>query len=154
VSAVVLVSGCGTVDESASRVTPSSGSGSSQVFNFTFRPRTGQARLLSASALINNVKDGHNACYVLYQGGTLALVYNSGVGARSLVPGTSASVENAQCRLDAKGSSAVDSGQNFTLTLQLTFKPSFSGRKQVFLASTYADGSVQELEPRGSWIVP
>src|SRR5262245_4457884 len=48
-------------------VIPSSGSGNSQTFKFTYSHQNGFAAITSASVIINNVLSDTNGCYVYYR---------------------------------------------------------------------------------------
>ena len=119
---------------------PINGSGLTKSFVLQFSNPTGFGRLGVLNALINNALDVGNACYIAYSvpAGALFLVNNLGPNdglSNPLVLGTANAVSNSQCTINGIGSSAAGSGNNFTLTLNITFSASFAGSKVVYLAA-------------------
>jgi hypothetical protein len=155
--AVLLLAGCGedTGGGSSASVSPDAGSGTNGIFTVTFADPKGAAHIKSARVLINGVVDGREACYVFYDRSQNAflLINDKGDGSNKLTAGT-AGPENSQCRLDQAESLGPAGSNSLSIRLNLTFKPSFKGRKQVFLAVDDADGHSPDLQPHGTWIVP
>ena len=95
------------------------------------------------NVLINNFLDGRQACYLAYSvpGNVLYLVPDSGGG---LLPGLvlngSGSTANSQCSVSGAGSSASQSGNILTLTLNVTFSSTFGGNKVVYAAARDPQG--------------
>ena len=116
-------------------VTPSSGSGATQLFACQFSDEAGANDLTSVSVLFSSSASTAGACSVTYDRAhnALALLTDAGqlpVGA--ITPG-SGTQQNSQCTLDGAGSSVVLSGQTLTLNLALTFLPAFSGTKNIYM---------------------
>lgn len=140
-----------------SDVSPSSGSGSTQTFSFTFDAPNGFASLTVVDVLINNFLDGIGACYVAYvpSSGSLLLVDDAGDAggpySAMTLPGTG-TIQNSQCSISGAGSSVTGSGDTLTLTLVVTFKPSFSGNKVFYTAAQ--DTASSGWHALGTWSVP
>jgi hypothetical protein len=116
-------------------VTPSSGSGATQLFAFQFSDEAGANDLTSVSVLFNSSASTVAACSVTYDRAhnALALLTDSGqLPGTSITPG-SGTQQNLQCILNGAGSSVVLSGQTLTLNLALTFLPAFSGTKNIYM---------------------
>jgi hypothetical protein len=133
-------------------VTPSSGAGSSQQFTFAFQDLDGSADLAWAQMLLSPSQSAANACYIHYQNATNSLfLYNDAVsGGAGLTPG-SGTVENGQCVLKGSGSSVAVSGTTVTITLNLAFKPSFVGPKNVFGQALDGYGNLASWVRMGTW---
>ena len=128
------------VAPSATDSGPLSASGLDQTITFGFSHPLGFTNLGVLNVLINRVLDGGNACYIAYSqpAGILFLVKDGGPDAGlsdPLVLGSSASVSNSQCTVRGTGSSAVGNGNNFALTLNLSFAPAFGGSKVIYTAA-------------------
>jgi hypothetical protein len=136
---------------------PASGSGHSQIFNFTFL-NSPVTNLSVVNVLINSFLDGSGACYLAYDraGNVLYLVNDSGDG---LLPGLilnggSQTISNSQCEVDGSGSSATTSGNLLTLSLKLAFSAEFSGNKVVYQAARNVNGFNSGWVQQGVWNVP
>ena len=126
-------------------VSPSSGSAGSQptTYTFSFADPAGYQDLGVVNVLINSFVDGRGACYVALvpkdaTSWSLYLVDNAGDAAGPyagmVIPGNG-SVTNGQCSISAAGSSVSGSGSNLTVTLPISFDPSFGGDKVINLAA-------------------
>jgi subtilisin family serine protease len=119
---------------------PIAGSGASQTLTFQFSHPQGFTQLGVLNVLINTALNGGNACYVAYSqpAGVLFLVNDGGPDAGLSAPltlGSAATVQNSQCTVHGTGSSAQGSGNTLTLTLRLTFAPTFTGSKVIYTAA-------------------
>jgi hypothetical protein len=150
----------GTIATNPLSVSPSAGSGSTQLFTFTF---AGISALQNpvVNVLINSVLDGRHACYVAFVpgnagfGGSLFLVDDAGDSAgpySGLVLPGNGSASNSQCAISAAGSFANTSGGGLTLGLAITFTAAFAGDKVVYLAAHDATSTTGWL-PLGTWSV-
>ena len=68
--------------------------------------------------------------------------------------GATGSLTNSQCTVFAQGSSAVKSGAQIMLTLNIAFKPAFAGSKAIWMAAETLDGTVSPWQSLGAWMVP
>jgi len=121
-------------------VTPSSSSGSSQRFTFTFNDTKGYQDLGVVNILINNFLDGRQACYLAYVRplNVLYLVNDSGTAllpAITLGVNGAGSVSNSQCTVTGAGSSASGSGNTLTLILNMSFSAAFDGNRVTYMAT-------------------
>ena len=139
---------------------PPSGSGSSQVFEFTFSDNAGYQALGVVNVLINNFLDGRHACYVAYSvpTNTLSLVDDAGDAggpfAGSLVLNGSGSASNSQCTINGVNSTATGSGQVLTLTLSITFNSGFARNAIAYLAARDTGTGNSGWQAIGTWTVP
>jgi hypothetical protein len=94
-----------------------------------------------------------NACWVEYDrvAGTVGLYGDDGLSLATKPLGSAAALQNSQCAVGF--SSASTPGNSVSWTVNLLFKPAFSGSKSLYLlASTPTAGT--SLTPRGTWTVP
>lgn len=146
----------GTAPQAVS-VTPSSGSGSSQTFRFTYGDADGYTQLQWVYALFQTSINGSNACYIRYTRPENTLWLRNDAGTAWLgpvTPGTAATVENNQCRLLAASSAASGSSTTLNVDVAIQFKTGFSGTKNVYLYAIDAMNLVSDWQLRGSWTVP
>jgi hypothetical protein len=139
-------------------VTPSSGTGSTQIFSFLFSDTGGANKITYVQALINGSLSWYHSCAVLYYQSTnrLYLVNDAGNGWQGpLTPGQAGTLQNGQCTLNGAGSSVSAVGNNLTVNAALTFKPGFGGTKTVYLdAEDTASHLSSGWQNRGTWTVP
>jgi hypothetical protein len=116
-------------------VSPSAGTGTAQTFTFRFSDYQGYAALNRISGSVGASLNAANGCGVKYVLASNALYLLNDTGSDSsgpITPGTSATLSNSQCRLDASGSAASGSGNTLTLVLSLRFESTFTGMKNVY----------------------
>ncbi|MCC7496862.1 MAG: SBBP repeat-containing protein [Bryobacterales bacterium] len=133
-------------------ISPSAGSGMSQVFTATITPPGGFSGISEAALLIQGgSQSSANACQATYLFSTQAL-YLLNDGATSwlgpVAPGSTTTVKNSQCSLTGTGSSAVTNGSTLTVKYAITFEPFFFGDKKSYLY--IKDGWTAV----GDWTVP
>jgi hypothetical protein len=138
-------------------VSPSSGSGSSQVFSFVYLDANGAADLAQAQVLINTAVGGAGACYVFYNPVLNSVTlgnntYTSLLGPMTL--GTANTLQNSQCTVNGATSSATWSGNTLTLNLSLTLEQAFAGPKYIFGYAITVGGLVSGWQTLGVWTVP
>jgi len=147
----------------ATSVSPGAGIGANQTFTFTFSDPSGYQNLQVVNVLMNNYLDGIQACYVAYSKyyGMLLLVDDGGDSAGPYagyltVPSTGSitgSMSNSQCTVNGAGSSVVGSGNTLTLTLNISFSPSFAGNRIVYTAAGDTTGN-SGWQALSTWQVP
>ncbi|HYW48037.1 MAG TPA: hypothetical protein VE959_34555 [Bryobacteraceae bacterium] len=151
----------GAAAPAATSASPAGGSGTTQTFTFTFSDTGGWQSLTVVDALVNNVLDGRQACYVAFvpsgaNSGSVYLVDNAGDAggpySGMVLPG-SGSVSNGQCSITGAGSLVAGSGNTLTLTLPITFTPAFAGNKVVYLSAQDASSNTG-WQALGTWTVP
>ncbi|MEZ5356701.1 MAG: hypothetical protein R2762_29030 [Bryobacteraceae bacterium] len=153
--------GCGSISIPDVGVpSPSSGSGSSQIFTLQFTDADGTADLDVLNVLINNAIDGRNACYLAFvrSTNTLFLVNDAGDAggpfAGSLTLPTTGSINNSQCTINAVGSSATTAGNQLTLALNISFAAGFPGNRVFYLAARDIGGNNTGWRAKGVWNIP
>jgi hypothetical protein len=115
-------------------VSPNAGQAYRQLFTFTFRDANGWQDFVSALALVNNIFTAEQGCFVLLDIPT-ARFYLATDSVSEYLPvmfGSTGMVENSQCQLRGDGSSVTFSGDAMTVTLDLTFKSSWAGSRDVY----------------------
>jgi len=134
---------------------PKSGEGREQAFTLVAFNSNGANGLKSVRLLVNEGVDGRNACYVFYTPGDnrLLLTDNESTGSTAAQPGADTILENSQCRLNAKTSSASAAGDTVTLTVSLGFQPSFAGTKHLFGYLEDNSGATTSFQDLGVWVV-
>jgi hypothetical protein len=137
---------------------PPSGNAAAESFAFQFSHSGGYQNLSVLNVLINNFLDGRHACYLAYvvASNTLVLVNDAGDAggpyAGSVTLGNAAIIQNSQCAVGL--TSATGSGNTFTLTLNITFKPAFGGNRIQYLAARDGAGGNTDWQAMGVWRVP
>jgi hypothetical protein len=140
---------------SAVSVTPNSGSGSPQTFMFAYTDPAGAADITLAQMDISATLAVNGACYLYYVPSLneIYLASDTGVWQGPLPLGVAGTLQNSQCTVDAGASSALASGNNLTVSLAVSFKPAYSGAKNVYTevgSSTRTTAWTQV----GTWTVP
>jgi len=116
--------------------------GLGQPYNFTFTDSNGWQDIAVANVLINSAINGIGACYVaLVPNGaafSLFLVDDAGDAGGPYqgmtLPGAG-TISNSQCTIRGAGSGFFLAGNSLTLTLAITFSPSFAGNQVVYAAA-------------------
>ena len=137
-------------------VAPSSGSGLSQTFTATFSDAAGAGDILAARVLINGSFSGTSGCFLYYYSGganVLYLLSDAGALESGIRIGSAGTLSNSQCTANVGSSSAVSSGNTLTLSLNLTFTPSFAGAKAIYLNAQSAT-LLGNWVPMGTWTIP
>jgi hypothetical protein len=140
------------------RMTPAAGTTTNATLTFEYEDAAAASNLQTVWALINTALDARQACYIAYfVPGNLLLLFpdNGDGGAVTVMPLTgTGSIENSQCRIDAAGSSAVQSGARLTLNLNTTLKSGFAGNKAVWMALQTLTAITSPWRVNGAWSVP
>jgi hypothetical protein len=135
-------------------VSPSGGSGSSQVFTFTYADGDGYA-LIDYTHF--DIYGNGLECFGHYNRNANALYLMNDTGTQWLGPlpfGTSATIQNSRCVLNSSGSSVFGSSDTLTLKVSITFQPAFAGSKSIALMASAGGGSLSsDWRGAGSWIV-
>jgi len=138
---------------------PSSGSSLTATIAFTYQDQSTAANLQTVWALINTAIDGRAACYVAYYrpGNQLYLYPDNGDGtqASNIVLTGNNTISNSQCTVSAQGANLQTSGNTLTVSLPITFKPSFAGFKGAWLAAQSMGGAqTSPWQAFGAEVVP
>jgi Putative Ig domain len=135
-------------------VTPSAGSGTIQVFQFTFSDVKGAADMKTLWLQINTSTNYPNSCAMTYDvaGKKLQIVKDDASGWQgSLTPGVAGTLANSQCSIDGATSSLTVSGNNLTLSLATTFKAGYLGLKNIYMRGMNQAGSDSGWQVMGTW---
>lgn len=136
---IAMESNAGNLLPSTDSASPSAGTGSG-VFTFTYSDPNGVSTLQNLNVLINFALDGSNACYFGYNrpGGVILLVPNNGDGSfATFMPVPSAgTLANSQCQINGAGTTVQEVGNSLILTVNLSFQPTFTGRKAIYMAAS------------------
>jgi hypothetical protein len=137
-------------------VSPSSGSGTTQTFAFTESSVNGYHDVANMTVVMNGSLNGVNACYFqYYQGGnSLSLANDGASSATGGTIGSATTLSNSQCQINLGASSVTGSGNNLTLSLNITFKSAFLGTKNVYMTATNAAGLSSSWLSMGTWTIP
>ncbi len=136
----------------ADSVSPSSGTGVNQTFTAVFSDASGAALLKRRLFLMNSTLSGASACFVQVDPTGTYLVNDAGTSIGNPV-GSGGSASNSQCTLNGAGSSVVTSGTTSTVTLSLTFAPSFGGTKNIYLYDEDTNGNNSGFQQRGTFTI-
>lgn len=123
---------------------PGRGEVARQTYQFNFQDPTGAANLGVLNILANSALDGNQACYLAYAANfsILFLVKDVGGPSELLGPstlGSAGTLENSQCAINLATSSYTVSGNNATLTLDISFKDAFAGDRVFYVAARSAN---------------
>jgi hypothetical protein len=141
----------------AGTVFPNAGSGSAQTFSAQYSDPRSVSNLTYVYLRVSGTPNGPaNSCMVRYSPVTGRFWFRDdwgawGGGYRFYHGGTWA---NSQCAIDVGRSSASVSGQTVTLNVAITFRPSYSGAKNIYLYAQDAAGLVTDWQQRGTWFIP
>lgn len=138
-------------------VTPASGSGASQNFAFVFSDAAGASDIASEQIIFGTATGQQNTCYLSFTRATGQVWLDSdgdtGWGS-PLILGNSGTLQNSQCSVDVGASSGSASGNNYSLTLAVTFKSAYGGVKNVYATATTVGGASSGWQTLGAWTAP
>jgi hypothetical protein len=123
------------------------------VFSAQYTNPGGAAAFTNAFLLLNSSFAAAGGCYVDYLPASNGLYLMNDAGTAFLgpiAPGSTATLQNSQCTLNASGSSATIVGATLTLNSSLTFKPAFAGLKTVFIFAYTATANTG-FQTGGTW---
>jgi hypothetical protein len=137
-------------------MTPNTGSGASQTFQFQFADSLGAADLRTVWIYITpsfNSTSSANTCILYYDraANRLNLENDAGTAWMAGTAGAAGSLQNSQCNASLPSTAVTQSGAYLTISLPLTFSGAFAGTKQVWM---YAGGSAASgWQHLGDWTV-
>jgi len=137
-------------------MTPSSGSGWSQVFQFAVSDPNGWQDVHWMLVIVNGPLNGRGACYLNFNRsqGALWLANDEASGWVGGLLGSGGTVENSQCQVRLNESGVTGSGNTLVLTVSLSFKSGFSGLKWFYAMAQDYGGLQSTWQTLGSWTVP
>ncbi|HTB18416.1 MAG TPA: FG-GAP-like repeat-containing protein [Bryobacteraceae bacterium] len=134
-------------------LSPSSGTGLTQIFSAVYSDTNGAADVKDLIVLFNTTTTLAKACAITYVPATnrLHLYDDAGVQpSAGVMPGSSAQVSNSQCTLSGAGSSFTASAGKFTLNVALAFSGTFAGQQNVYLDAA-GESSNTGFVLKGTW---
>jgi hypothetical protein len=133
-------------------VSPNSGTGGKQIFQFKSSDPNGAGDIYYAQFNFSNPMGAVNSCYIHHDPATNAfyLLNDDASGWFGLIGGTG-KVSNSQCLLDGVGTGSTKSGNDLTTTLNLSFRSSFTGSKNVYLYTADKEDNATGWVQIGTW---
>lgn len=135
-------------------VSPSSGQGLEQRFEFVVADPNGAQDLRSARLLIHQALAGAEACYVNYRPAEGTFWLRDDANQNWLGPGRPGAAEvlaNSQCRLNLAASSVAQSGNQLTVAAALSFPASFLGPKNLYVLAEDVNLTNSGWQCLGAW---
>jgi hypothetical protein len=141
----------------AGEVTPASSTASRQTLTAVVSDTNGFADVKQINFLVNSsASEDLFTCQVVYRRAEdrfyLLDDTNSPLGPAA--HGASAILENTQCRLYARNSTAAGSGNTLTMHLDLLLQPGYQSGRRIFVAVEDAQGAKSAWVERAGWSVP
>jgi len=145
----------GNQPPAAVSVTPSSGSGQSQAFNFLISDPDGFQDVPFTLIVANPVLSAASSCY-MYFDRTANAVYLANDPATlwtgPVALGSPGNLQNSQCSVNTGASSSAGAANDLRLSLSLGFKT--SGVKNLFIYAQDRTGANTGWQQKGVWTVP
>jgi uncharacterized repeat protein (TIGR01451 family) len=134
-SALLNIAPSGAPPQLSASVTPSTGTGPSQTFRFTFSDLHGAGEFLRAQVNIGTTLVAAGNCYIYFSGNFIHLSSDDGwlPYTNSAIVGTPGTLQNSQCIVDVGASTVSVSGNDLILTVPIAFTQSFVGSKNIYL---------------------
>ena len=140
----------------ADSVSPSSGSGTSQIFSYVFSDPNGYLDIASPQIVVNAAPlSGTNSCFLRYLPAANGLYLRNDAGSGWLGPqsvGAAGILQNSKCSVNLGISSALGSGTSLTLDLATTLNT--SGDKKQWMLAIDTAGQKSGWVLNGTWNVP
>jgi uncharacterized protein (TIGR03437 family) len=136
-------------------LTPFQGTGNQATLTLVYSHPMGSSFIRAAEFILNprwepNARGG--GCYVRYLPGFFILIGDDGNSiAGTASPGAATSISNSQCTLNAAASSATGNGNTLTLVASLTFKPSFTGQRHIWMQAVDYNNVTSNWLVYGVW---
>jgi hypothetical protein len=138
-------------------VLPSSGSGANQTFALQYSDTAGAASLQQVWVYFNATlaNPASNACLLYYNAATrqINLLGDNGSTWQATTQGSSTTLQNSQCIINAATSTVVSSGTTLTWNVPVTFKPAYAGAKNIYLNAIDIPGAISGWQQLGTWTV-
>src|ERR1700722_4383128 len=122
-------------------VAPNASGGSTQTFTLVFGDTVAASNISAAVVLFNASLSASNACDVgfSFPANTVGLLSDSGLSSTSMAIGSSGSLQNSQCVIQA--TTATLSGFSLTISVAIAFKGPFNGAKNIYMNSSTPSSS-------------
>lgn len=138
--------------------TPSSGSGTSQIFSVRAFDSNGYGAMQMIYLLFDSRVNGINACFIEYNPvvRTFRLMNNAATAwSNTVIAGGSGSIGNSQCSLTASGSGSSGGGNFLDVSVALTFSAGFTGQRNLYGNVVMSlSGLTSGYTQVGTWTVP
>ncbi len=141
----------------AESVSPSSGEGAAQSFEFTVSDGNGTIDIAGARVSINASSNPVGSCDIRYTQAlnSIYLLNDAATGwGTAATLGASTILQNSQCKIDVSGSSVSTSGTDLTLTLDVEFLSAYAGSKNLYIEAYDMSGYSTGTQTLGTWEVP
>jgi M6 family metalloprotease-like protein len=138
-------------------VSPNSGSGNSGQLTFQFNDGAGYTDISDVEIIFSDADGSFNDCHLRGPAGSGYLWLMSDDGRQMLGPlylgNRGQSLSNSQCTIYGTGSAVSGSGNLLSVTLQVSFSPTFTGTHRI---TAQANGPTTAASPvtLGIWTVP
>jgi GH18 family chitinase len=145
-----------TVAPTPIKLTPASGSGSSQQFTLQISDVSGYGDIQQIDAVFNKAIGLPHSCLIEYWAPTRTIYLSSDDNASwtQAALGSSAVLQNSQCGVNAARSSVSEAGTALNLTLAMNFSSTYSGTNNIFVFAAGQSGLNSGWQDLGSWTVP
>ncbi len=140
-----------------SGLSPQVGSGLTRPVSVTVSDPDGAANLGVINVLVNDFLNGAGACYLAFVSPANALYLVNDVGDGLIGPvvaGVAGSAVNKQCAIDGSTVAVARSGNELTLTVNVTFSAAFAGDKVIYVAARDAVEAGSGWQVMGTHRVP
>lgn len=136
-------------------VSPSTASGSRQVFTFTWSDANGAADIAAARVLVHSAQQANLGCYLQVEpmAGRVLLADDAASSSTSMLLGSAQTLQNSQCRVYGVNSWLAASGNTLTAVLDIGFYPAFAGAKTIWMNATDAGGLTSPSPQMGAFTV-
>ncbi len=120
-------------------LSPFQGTGPNATLTLVYSHPSGWAAIRSAEFIINprwEANERKGGCYIKYAPATglFTLIGDDGNSiAGSIAPGTMGAISNSQCILHGANSSVTGSGATLTMVVALSFQPTFTGQRHIWM---------------------
>lgn len=138
-------------------LTPSTGSGSAQMFAARVIDTLGAGDLSIVYLKIGASPNGAtNTCMIRYSpaSATVSLRDDAGAWMPGMPVTAAAQQQNSQCSVSVDPASVTVSGDALTLAVTVSFQPAYQGSKNIYLFAWTVGGYVTDWQQRGTWIAP
>jgi hypothetical protein len=122
-------------------VAPSASGGFAQTFTLVYGDTVAASNISAAIVLFNASLSALNACDVgfSFPANTVGLLSDSGLSSTSMAIGSSGSLQNSQCVIQA--TTATLSGFSLTISVAIAFKGPYNGAKNIYMNSSTSSSS-------------
>ncbi len=144
----------GTLPPSVVDLTPSSGNGASQSFTARFSDGNGGGDIVRTRILVGSTAAGACLMEIRPPARELFLMNDAGTAlAGPSIAGGGGTIENSQCIINVAGTILRVEGDMLTITVPITFKPSFAGPQTLWLEAVDTTNNSTGLRQAGTWNV-